>query len=328
MLLYMVKMEFGKSNLGFALFDIVMTITDKSSHMIEKYSNYKNLDSNNDEVEFKYEFKFDNNILKYEYRKKDISTMSYEKLIYNDDIILEYDFKNKDRKKINIEEANNLNWKYEDTNNNISIVKYIANNTILSPEHPISKLVDFVNGMLWFRSVKANEYIGFKNGAEALSDIIIKNNKLKDFEQFLRENGINYKLMPIPDGTGYRIGIKFKNGTASFEKIISTGTESLWLYYCWKIMFDKVTFLYLDEYDSNYHFELSADIIKFLNEQEHMQSVVTTHNVSIMSNKITRPDCVYIISDNKINNLSNCTNKELREAHNIEKLYREGSFTE
>lgn len=328
MLLYMVKMEFGKSNLGFALFDIVMTITDKSGHMIENYSNYKNLDSFNDEVEFKYEFKFDNNILKYEYRKKDISTMSYEKLIYNDKLMLEYDFNNKDKKIINIKEAKNLNWKYEDSNNNISIVKYIANNTILSPDNPIRKLIDFVNGMLWFRSVKANQYIGVRTGAETLNDIVIKNDKLKDFEQFLKGKGLNYKLIKMQDGTSNKIGIKFKNGVGSFDKIISTGTASLWLFYCWKIIFEKVTFLYLDEYDSNYHFELSADIIKFLNEQEHMQSVVTTHNVSIMSNKITRPDCVYIISDNKINNLSNCTDKELREAHNIEKLYREGSFTE
>ena len=93
-------------------------------------------------------------------------------------------------------------------------------------------------------------------------------------------------------------------------------------------MFQDVSFVYLDEFDSNYHFELAADIVKFLNAQDNLQSVVTTHNVSLMSNKITRPDCVYIISNNKINNLSNCTEKELREAHNIEKLYREGSFTE
>jgi hypothetical protein len=38
------------------------------------------------------------------------------------------------------------------------------------------------------------------------------------------------------------------------------------------------------EFDENYHFELSAEIIKFLNEQENLQTIVTTHNVSLMSN--------------------------------------------
>lgn len=318
----------GKSNLGFALFDIVMTLTDKSRQMIEKYSNYKNLDNADEDVEFKYEFQFGKDILYYEYRKKNIETMSYEKLIYNNKLILEYDFNDKSKKIINIREAKNLNWKYEDTNNNISVVKYIVNNTILSPESPLSLLMDFVNSMLWFRSVKSNEYIGLKNGTESLNDIIIKNEKLKDFEQFLKEYGINYKLTQLQNSSGNEIGIKFKNGVGNFNTIISTGTESLWLYYCWKIFFNDIKFVYMDEFDANYHFELSAEIIKFLNEQEDLQSIVTTHNVSLMSNKITRPDCVFIISDNRINNLSNCTEKELREAHNIEKLYREGSFTE
>ncbi len=319
----------GKSNIGFALFDIVMTLTDKSREMLKEYVNYKNLDNNiSEEVEFKYEFQFEKDILIYEYRKKDLYTISYEKLLFNGKLILEYDFNNKDAKIVNIEEAKNLTWANEENNQNISSVKYIASNTIFSPEHPITKLMNFVNGMLWFRSVRDNQYIGFKDDSETLSHIILKNDKLMDFQAFLKEHGINYNLVKLEESTGNRIGIKFKNGTGNFGTIISTGTRSLWLYYCWSLMFNEVKFVFIDEFDANYHFELAAEIIKFLNAQENLQTIVTTHNVSLMSNKLTRPDCVFIISDNKINNLSNCTEKELREAHNIEKLYREGSFTE
>lgn len=319
----------GKSNIGFALFDIVMTITDKSREMMKEYINYKNLNNDiNEDAEFIYEFKFDNDILIYEYRKKDLFNITYEKLLFNDEIILEYNFNNKDAKIVNIEEAKNLTWANEVNNQTISSVKYIFNNTILPSEHPISKLMSFVNGMLWFRSVRDNQYIGFRNGSETLVDIILKNNKLKEFENFLREKGIDYNLVPLQESTGNKIGIKFKKAVGNFESIISTGTMSLWLYYCWSLMFNEVKFVFIDEFDANYHFELAAEIIKFLNEQENLQTIVTTHNVSLMSNKLTRPDCVFIVSDNKINNLSNCTEKELREAHNIEKLYREGSFTE
>lgn len=319
----------GKSNIGFALFDIVMTITDKFKDNLKEYINYKNLNNDiNEDVEFKYEFKFDDDILIYEYRKKDVFTMSYEKLLFNGKIILEYDFSNKDEKIVNIEEAKTLTWANEESNQNISIVKYIFNNVILPQENPIVKLMSFVNGMLWFRSVRDNQFIGFRNSSETLVDIILKNNKLKDFEQFLREKGIDYNLIQLQESTGNKIGIQFKKAVGNFESIISTGTMSLWLYYCWSLMFDEVKFVFIDEFDANYHFELAAEIVKFLNEQEDLQTIVTTHNVSLMSNKLTRPDCVFIISDNKINNLSNCTEKELREAHNIEKLYREGSFTE
>ena len=154
----------GKSNLGFAIFDIVMTITDKSREMIKEYINYKNLNNKmSEDTEFKYEFQFGNDILIYEYRKKDLFTVLYEKITFNGNTILEYDFNNKESKIINIEEAKNLTWGNEDSKQNISSVKYIFNNTILPEEHPISKLMSFVNGMLWFRSVRDNQYIGFKN---------------------------------------------------------------------------------------------------------------------------------------------------------------------
>lgn len=38
-----------------------------------------------------------------------------------------------------------------------------------------------------------------------------------------------------------------------------------------------------------------------------------------MSNKLTRPDCTFIITKDYIKSLANSTEKELREAHNIEK---------
>ena len=45
-----------------------------------------------------------------------------------------------------------------------------------------------------------------------------------------------------------------------------------------------------------------------------------------MSNELLRPDCYFLINDSKISNLSNLTVKELREAHNIEKMYKAHAF--
>ena len=45
-----------------------------------------------------------------------------------------------------------------------------------------------------------------------------------------------------------------------------------------------------------------------------------------MTNDLMRPDCYFLMDNRKILPLSECTEKELREAHNIEKIYKAGAF--
>ena len=99
------------------------------------------------------------------------------------------------------------------------------------------------------------------------------------------------------------------------------------LFYCWylQMLKNEVSFVFIDEFDAFYHHELSRLIINKLKESG-VQFVVTTHNTSIMSNDLLRPDCYYLMYNDKILPLSKCTNKELREAHNIEKIYKSGAF--
>lgn len=317
----------GKSNLGFALFDIVFHLTDNNKNMREKINdNYINMDNNENYVEFYYEFTFGKDILKYSYKKEDLDKLLYEELYLNNELLIKYDFNNKKNRIINIEEAKTLNWKID--NEDLSVLKYIYNNTVLNKDNVINKLFDFVNGMLWFRSVDFNGFIGLRSTSELLNNIIIDNHKTKDFNDFLTECGIDYNLCEAQTPMGKILTVKKNNKVAPFDTIISSGTKALWLYYCWEIYFDKVKFLFIDEFDATYHFELAAKIVDKLNKQKNFQTILTSHNTYLMTNKLSRPDCTFIITPTSIKNLSSCTDKELREAHNIEKLYREGVFTE
>ena len=64
--------------------------------------------------------------------------------------------------------------------------------------------------MLYFKSLtEGNQYIGYSNGPE-LSSIIIRKDKVKDFEEFLRSQGIKYNLCVYQNQSGINdLGIKF-----------------------------------------------------------------------------------------------------------------------
>lgn len=317
----------GKSNIGLALFDIMFHLTDKNrnmEHVIQ--SNYLNLDGDFKNATFEYTFKIGNDYIEYTYTKENLYKLNYEKVLLNGEVIVEYNFSKPSNKIINIENAKTLNWEYN--TDNLSVVKYICNNTMLDDKNPLFKVLDFVNGMLWFKSVDYNGFIGLKNESNALDKIIIDNKKVLEFQNFLKGCDIYYDFKIVKTDKGEILGVKKDKNIVSFESIISSGTKALWLFYCWQIHYGNVKFLFIDEFDATYHFELAAKVVRIINSKSDFQSVLTTHNTYLMSNKLSRPDCSFIIMDNKIKNLSSCTQKELREAHNVEKLYREGAFVD
>ena len=95
-----------------------------------------------------------------------------------------------------------------------------------------------------------------------------------------------------------------------------------------------MSLLFIDEFDAFLHYEASDALVKLLNNQPHFQTILTTHNTSLLSNQLSRPDCSFIMSRRndkkgesiKIANLSNLTEREIRKVHNLEKMYRAGAF--
>lgn len=59
---------------------------------------------------------------------------------------------------------------------------------------------------------------------------------------------------------------------------------------------------------------------------EHTQALFTTHNTAIMTNDLLRPDCYMQIVDGQIRSFADSTEKELRKAHNLRKMYQAGAF--
>lgn len=89
---------------------------------------------------------------------------------------------------------------------------------------------------------------------------------------------------------------------------------------------NKHHLFFIDEFDAFYHFELSESVQKRLGKISGVQIFTTTHNTDLMSNDLLRPDCYFLLKDNKIKAISDLTEKELRQAHNLQKMYKAGAF--
>jgi len=321
----------GKSNLGFAILDIVQHLT-RWNNSDEHYHHYLNKLNKTPYAEFEYCFKFGRNKVVYHYSKIDHKTLLDESLHINGKKVLSVKRKGdrSDRGVVfSLEGAENLNEDIIDSDN-LSIIRYVQENTVLidNQETQIFKEFHrFVNKMLFFRSVEERSYIGLENEVNDISQDIIKKNNVQDFQDFLKEAGIECQLNVVNDLFGERLVAVIGDEEVDFFSIASSGTRALALFYYWyqRIQSNKTSFVFIDEFDAFYHHNLSKFIVKKLREIE-AQVVFTTHNTAIMNNDLLRSDCYFILDDGNITALNKLTDKELREMHNLEKLYRANKF--
>lgn len=322
----------GKSSLGLAIFDIVGTLTDNLVNP-QKYENYENRFSQKGSVSFEYVFSFDNKDVVYSYTKSRFREIISEKLIINNKIQVEYNrFEDKDKIVINMEGAENVNLTLSQLN--FSILRFIKSNVILASNEEnelFEKMYQFVSKMLMFWSLETRGFIGYTPTVNAsIIDKIVKENHFKDLQKFFKDAGFEDELDHKIINGAEQLLIKYgENNDINFYDACSSGMSSLLLLYYWlEDIADETkcpSFIFIDEFDAFYHFELSYFIIERL-KSYGCQVLLTTHNTSIFTNDLLRPDCYYICSKDKIVNAHNATLKELRYGHNLEKLYRGGTF--
>lgn len=89
----------------------------------------------------------------------------------------------------------------------------------------------------------------------------------------------------------------------------------------------KPSFVFIDEFDAFYHSDAARRVIDKLKRLD-VQVLLTTHDQTIMDNDLLRPDCYFTLADCKIAAFSEMTAKDIREAHNLQKMYAGGMFRE
>ncbi len=314
----------GKTNLGLAIFDVVSHLTDRNVTP-ELYDYYLNADTW-DSAKFRYVFEFENDIVDYKYIKDKKRNLVYEEISINNVLLFNYNYGTKKGEYTGIKALNpSLILDFENLD---SVLRYIINNTKLEDAHPLKKVMKYVSSMLWFRNLDENRYIGYKTNTKDYLDFIFENDTLDEFQDFLYNAGINDKLSVKVDIDGVK-RLYLNNGVPMpFLKIASSGTKALYTFFYWYKTAKDVSFMFIDEFDAYYHYELSESIVKLLEKMTNTQVILTSHNTNLLSNRIMRPDCYFILTKDKLTSLVNATDRELREGHNLEKLYMSGEFNE
>ncbi len=313
----------GKTNFGLAIFDIENHLSQKWKKA-DYYTNFVYAGNQNAPVEFEYIFKDDIQIIKYIYSKNDGGILLSEILLVNDTLVFS---RNADSFEIDedsflMEKSTKENLK--NNANNVSIVNFLLTSYPLTKDHYLISLQNFVNSMLWFRCLETREFIGLDTSVTNLNEFIIQNNLIDDFAEFL--NRVSDQAFKFIKPTNDKLLLCDIGGTAVvFNQIASTGTQSLMLLYFWIKKMNEASFVFIDEFDAFYHFKLAYEVCKQLFALD-CQVFTSSHNTYLMTNDLLRPDCNFIVNNNKIKPLSECTEKELRFGHNIEKLFRGNAF--
>ena len=315
----------GKTNFSVALFDIVNHLTQKSKQP-DYYQNFVYGGDSTLNVDFEYTFKFGKIIIEYKYSKNILGVLVKESLVVDGLSVFNRGIDSLELDEIQYPINPDAKRNLQMNANSISIVNYLLTSYPLAKDHYLILMRNFVDSMLWFRCLKVNEYMGFDNVFTILDEYIIKNGLVDDFADFLN-NISGQKFEFVQSRTTEKVLFcKLGDGVMQFDLIASTGTQSLKLLYFWLKKMNEASFVFIDEFDAFYHFKLAFEVCKQLFNLD-CQVFTSSHNTYLMTNDLLRPDCNFILQNNRIKPLYACTDKELRFGHNIEKLFRAGAFT-
>ncbi|MBQ9886187.1 MAG: ATP-binding protein [Lachnospiraceae bacterium] len=328
----------GKTNLGNALMDIKSNLYGMGSRISEDEI-FLNADSDEKCAQFKYVFCFDKDELEYEYSKSadkklvnEILYVNGKKIFRIDFLKGEYDFDNL----IDIDADMVVTDRYQeameiddDAENiadyRISFLRWIISNSALKKDSVLIRLAEYVRRMTMLTARSQGQLILFRRITEMFKDEKV----LSQLEEFLNIMGVDCKLVlkELPDGQSELYFAHDK--LVPFFRNASSGTMALFDLFSRFIIAGRTSsLLYFDEFDAFYHYEMAENIIKYFKKMyPGCQIIMTTHNTNLMTNKLMRPDCVFILSSwGALTALCDATNRELREGHNLEKMYISGEF--
>lgn len=317
----------GKSNLGFALFDIFWHLFDRVTPP-EVCACYLNADSGAEAAEFSYEFAFPRSKpVIYEYRKTSPNVLISEKLIYGEETVFSWDARTGVEDFSNLGKFGLASQPLPHRGRGLSFLRCIASDPSLEPGSPVKKVMDFAGSMLWFRKAgSVNSSISQFPQPESIDRYLVEQHLVQDFERFLNEHGVAEKLTVRQSPDGRQTLCLDHQRPIPFSLCASGCTVLLSVFFYWRTFFGRASFIFIDDFDTCCPARVAESVFEELSRLNR-QVVLTAHGTNLLDHRRTRPDCCFEISRGCLKSLADRTNRILRQGNNLEKLYRAGEFS-
>lgn len=315
----------GKTNFGLAIFDLTTHLTN-SNILSGHGAGYLNANSAKPFAEFHYVFQFGPDIIDYRYSKNHQQKVVNEKLLLNDTLLLEEDSLEGKR---NVEGLSDLapglrlSWPLP---GNGSLLSYALAHLVLAPEHPIAQMMRFVSAMRWFQALDEHPSVGKDIASGNDIDFVFDPASCAEFAALLHQIGIKEHLTVRTDIGGKSHLYLTSELPLPFLPTASSGAKALYRFFSWYKRAHPLPFLFIDDFDAYYHHELSETILMLLQKMSGTQFILTSHNTNLLSNRLMRPDCYFILTAEKLSSFADATARELRQGHHLGKLYMSGEF--
>jgi hypothetical protein len=332
----------GKTALGMAIFDLTrhlarnqvisMRDLDMRFGSTSKLINHDldmSFGSTSELMEYKYQFRFEHQNLSYEYARSASGYLVYERIVIDGELYAEVDRRIVGGATILAAGAESL--RRDISQHSTSVALHIHKNATLEKNDAnecFKKFINFAENMLYFSAEDINSYAGFTKGMKDAGTIILENGWIEDLAAFLNQCGLEYRLtIESLDGKGF-IGQRIGYNTANLLRIASPGVKKLINFFCWMKSAmaeeNKASFIYADGMDGLHH--LASGPVFQLAIESSAQMLIATSSTGLLNQNDVRPDCCFSLRNGSIESFFHRTKKQLRPAHNLERLYRAGAF--
>lgn len=205
--------------------------------------------------------------------------------------------------------ATSLNWAF--LSDEMSVAQYVCNNIPVELLGAVGEMYRFVRNM----GIISDAFGSNRRFVSKVVGRVIEAKKVSELENFLRRFGVSEHLKVHQSPSGDEVLYFEHRRPVAFAENCSSGTIALLRLFNYAMTIHDASLLFIDEFDVFYHHDLSEHVIEYLKELPGRQVICASHNTDLFSNKIMRPDCLFILSRSGITSAANATRRELLDAN-------------
>lgn len=315
----------GKSSFGYALCDIITTLTGLDNNVGQKDPDcFINGYGTSDRAVFHYEFAFGGSTAVYEYSRRSPSLLASEKYSVNGKTVFDYDLDDMSGSSFSLASIGAGNVSAEGLDGSEALLKRVLDRSAVGNDVTEGIRETARTSMYYMAMWKHDFHLGLTDTENDNEEYIISNGLVGDFRSFLRDVcAIDTDM--VSDG-GKLYVIKGSKKLPFFETA-SRGTALICRLYCWwKRSRGRGGFVFLDDFDDLFDYRTSENFIERIIAGNKTQCIFVTHNPEIIAGDDVRPDCCFLLKDGELRSLASLTDKSIRRGNNLLKMLREGEF--